>query len=54
MQLMLTEQVDFGITVVVVTDSKETHDVQNITIPALGEGEFKCCNLRKTRKLQGN
>ncbi|KAM4563884.1 interleukin-17 receptor C [Odontesthes bonariensis] len=36
-KLLLTEQVDFGITVVVVTDSKETHDVQNITIPALEE-----------------
>ncbi|KAM9751279.1 interleukin-17 receptor C [Menidia menidia] len=36
-KLLLTEQVDFGITVVVVTDSKEVHNVQNITIPALEE-----------------
>lgn len=48
MQLLLTEQVDFGINVVVVAQSKNMYFVQNITIPPLEEG--KCGNLIKIKQ----
>lgn len=41
MQLLLTEEVRFGIPVVVLVGARH---IQNITVPSLEEGDDKCCN----------